>query len=104
MAFVLPSLPRYDMPITYGAVALRSSGYVLPNRPETQERYEWLATAIRKYKGQFFTLGSLTVTHSYAQLCANITPLSIEYRDAPKWMTDRELSVSGRFSDLLRPC
>jgi disulfide oxidoreductase YuzD len=36
----------------YGAVALRSSGYILPNRPETQERYEWLATAIRKYKGQ----------------------------------------------------
>src|SRR5690349_16941412 len=36
----------------YGAVALRSSGYILPNRPDTQERYEWLATAIRKYKGQ----------------------------------------------------
>jgi hypothetical protein len=36
----------------YGAIALRSSGYILPNRPETQERYEWLATAIRKYKGQ----------------------------------------------------
>jgi hypothetical protein len=34
--------------------------------------------------------------------CANITPLFIEYRDAPKWITDRELSVSGRFSDLLR--
>lgn len=36
----------------YGAVALRSSGYILPNRSDTQERYEWLATAIRKYKGQ----------------------------------------------------
>ena len=36
----------------YGAVALRSSGYILPNRPETQERFEWLATSIRKYKGQ----------------------------------------------------
>jgi len=36
----------------YGAIALRTSGYLLPNRADTQERFEWLATAIRKYKGQ----------------------------------------------------
>jgi len=36
----------------YGALALRSSGYVLPNNPATQEKLEWLATAIRNYKGQ----------------------------------------------------
>src|SRR5690349_14525972 len=36
----------------YGAVPLRTSGYLLPNRPENQERFEWLATAIRKYKGE----------------------------------------------------
>src|SRR5260370_29327963 len=36
----------------YGMLALRSSGYVLPNTPGTQERMEWLATAIRAYKGQ----------------------------------------------------
>ncbi len=36
----------------YGALALRTSGYLLPNTPENQERFEWLATAIRKYKGQ----------------------------------------------------
>jgi hypothetical protein len=36
----------------YGALALRTSGYLLPNTPENQERLEWLATAIRKYKGQ----------------------------------------------------
>ena len=36
----------------YGALALRSSGYVLPNRPANQEKLEWLATAIRNYKGQ----------------------------------------------------
>src|SRR5690242_10880695 len=35
----------------YGALPLKSSGYLLPNKPETQERFEWLATAIRKYKG-----------------------------------------------------
>jgi hypothetical protein len=36
----------------YGMLALRSSGYVLPNTPVNLERMEWLATAIRTYKGQ----------------------------------------------------
>ena len=36
----------------YGALPLRTSGYLLPNTPENQERLEWLAAAIRKYKGQ----------------------------------------------------
>ena len=36
----------------YGMLALRSSGYVLPNTAANQERMEWLATAIRTYKGQ----------------------------------------------------
>jgi hypothetical protein len=36
----------------YGMLALRSSGYVLPNSAANQERMEWLATAIRTYKGQ----------------------------------------------------
>lgn len=36
----------------YGALPLRSSGYVLPNHATNQERFEWLAAAIRKYKGE----------------------------------------------------
>jgi len=36
----------------YGMLPLRSSGYVLPNSAVNQERMEWLATAIRSYKGQ----------------------------------------------------
>src|SRR6266581_5133764 len=36
----------------YGMLALRSSGYVLPYSAINQERMEWLATAIRTYKGQ----------------------------------------------------
>ncbi len=36
----------------YGTLPLPTSGYLLPNTPENQERLEWLATAIRKYKGQ----------------------------------------------------
>jgi hypothetical protein len=36
----------------YGALPLRTSGYLLPNTAANQERFEWLATAIRKYRGQ----------------------------------------------------
>src|SRR6202051_151483 len=36
----------------FGMLALRSSGYVLPNTCANQERMEGLATAIRTYKGQ----------------------------------------------------
>ena len=36
----------------YGAVPLGNSGYLLPNNATNQERFEWLATAIRKYAGE----------------------------------------------------
>src|SRR5262249_42727962 len=36
----------------FGVLPLRSSGYVLPNSAMNQERMEWLASAIRSYKGQ----------------------------------------------------
>src|SRR6266481_5707641 len=35
----------------YATVALGNSGYLLPNKPVNEERFQWLATAIRKYKG-----------------------------------------------------
>src|SRR5215831_1331311 len=35
----------------YGAMALPASGYVLPNNPVNQERFEWLATSIRSSRG-----------------------------------------------------
>jgi hypothetical protein len=36
----------------YGAVPLGNSGYLLPSTATNQERFEWLATAIRKYAGE----------------------------------------------------
>lgn len=36
----------------YGAVPLGNSGYLLPSSLANQERFEWLATAIRKYAGE----------------------------------------------------
>jgi hypothetical protein len=35
----------------YGTVPLGNSGYLLPNNPVNEERFQWLATAIRRYKG-----------------------------------------------------
>ncbi|HSM88125.1 MAG TPA: chromate resistance protein ChrB domain-containing protein [Candidatus Limnocylindrales bacterium] len=35
----------------FGALALRTSGYLLPNTAGNQERFEWLAASIRKHKG-----------------------------------------------------
>lgn len=36
----------------YGAVRLGNSGYLLPSDPTNQERFEWLATIIRKHAGE----------------------------------------------------
>src|SRR5215471_19775086 len=36
----------------YGALSLASGGYLLPNTRPTLEHFEWLAVAIRKFKGQ----------------------------------------------------
>jgi len=35
----------------FGTVPLGNSGYLLPNSPVNEERFEWLATEIRKYEG-----------------------------------------------------
>jgi len=35
----------------YGSVPLGNSGYLLPSNPVNEERFQWLATAIRRYKG-----------------------------------------------------
>jgi len=36
----------------YGALPLQSGGHVLPNTASALEHFEWLATMIRKFKGQ----------------------------------------------------
>jgi hypothetical protein len=36
----------------FGSIPLRNAGYVLPNNPVNQERFEWLATAIRSFEGE----------------------------------------------------
>jgi hypothetical protein len=36
----------------YGTVPLGNSGYLLPNNPANEERFQWLGAAIRKYGGE----------------------------------------------------
>ena len=36
----------------YGTVPLGNSGYLLPSSPANEERFQWLATSIRKYGGE----------------------------------------------------
>jgi hypothetical protein len=36
----------------FGAIAFRNAGSLLPNTPENQERFEWLARAIRASRGK----------------------------------------------------
>src|SRR5882762_2230317 len=36
----------------YGAIQLKTSAYVLPDRPEHYERFQWLATEIKESGGE----------------------------------------------------
>jgi hypothetical protein len=36
----------------FGSIPFRNAGSLLPNTPENQERFEWIATAIRASKGE----------------------------------------------------
>lgn len=53
----------------YGAIALGNSGYLLPNRPVTRERFQWLSNTIRSYRGEASVLEVQSVDNlSKAQL------------------------------------
>jgi hypothetical protein len=55
----------------YGTVPLGNSGYLLPNNPVNEERFQWLATAIRKYKGDASIVGVQSIDNlSTPQLVA----------------------------------
>ncbi len=77
----------------YGALPLRSSGYVLPSTPANQEKLEWLATAIRNYKGQ----ASLVQVQSFDDLPdKKIGQLFTEARASDYEKLLRELKSTAR--------
>src|ERR1700732_2880514 len=58
----------------YGCGPLGNSGYLLPNTLVNQERFEWLAQAIRKYAGEASVVGVQSIDNlSTPQLVARFT-------------------------------
>jgi hypothetical protein len=50
----------------YGAIPLRGSGYLLPKTPLNEERFQWIATEIRKHKGEGSVLEVLRVNNLHS--------------------------------------
>src|ERR1700730_14562642 len=72
----------------YGCVPLGNSGYLLPNTLVNQERFEWLAQAIRKYAGEASVVSVQKIDNlSTPQLVARFT----EARDRDYQQLIREL-------------
>ncbi len=70
-----------------------TSGYLLPNTPENQERFEWLATAIRRYKGQ----ASVAQIHAMDDLPSNkLKEMFIAARSRDYEALIRDLRKAGR--------
>jgi len=67
----------------YGTVALGNSGYLLPNSSGNEERFAWLATAIRKYGGNASVVHVLSIDNlSTPHLIGRFTEArSKEYQD-----------------------
>jgi hypothetical protein len=58
----------------YGSVPLGNSGYLLPNTAVNQERFEWLAQAVRKYAGEASVVSVQSIDNlSTPQLVARFT-------------------------------
>jgi hypothetical protein len=58
----------------YGSVPLGNSGYLLPNSPINQERFEWLAQSIRKHAGEASVVSIQSIDNlSTAQLVTRFT-------------------------------
>jgi hypothetical protein len=84
----------------YGALALRSSGYVLPNTAANQEKLEWLATAIRNYKGQ----ASVVQVQAFDDLPdKSLRQLFVEARSRDYERLLREVKKIAALSHLRRP-
>jgi hypothetical protein len=98
----------------YGAVPLGNSGYLLPNNPTTQERFEWLATAIRKYAGEASVVKVQSIdnlstpqligrfaearAHEYQELIRDLQGFSIvpSHKRAPRALS----RLRGRFREI----
>jgi hypothetical protein len=67
----------------YGTIPLGNSGYLLPSAPVTEERFQWLAAAIRKYGGDASVVHVTSIDNiSTAQLVGRFSEARTrEYRE-----------------------
>src|SRR5260370_22553252 len=72
----------------YGTVPLGNSGYLLPGRPVNEERFQWLATAIRKYGGD------ASIVHVGSINNISTPQLSRPFEEAPP-RGDQDVSHEG---------
>jgi hypothetical protein len=81
----------------YGSVPLGNSGYLLPGNPVTEERFQWLATAIRKYGGDASIVRVQSIDNiSNPQLIARFAEARTrEYQELIRQLKE--------FSDMPRP-
>ena len=86
----------------YGVVTLGSSGYLLPNGPDNQERFEWLAAAVRDYGGSASVVAVQGIDNlPERQLIKNFREARArEYREVIKELT--KLSTPGQHKRLRR--
>lgn len=65
----------------FGSVPFRNAGYILPNHPLHQERFEWLATAIRGYGGDASVLQIRSIDEASPSLQQEVFRLarSVDY-------------------------
>ena len=86
----------------YGAVTLGNSGYLLPNGPDNQERFEWLASAVRDYGGSASVVEVQGIDNlSDRQLVKNFREARArEYREIIKSLT--KLSTPSQHKRLKR--
>jgi hypothetical protein len=84
----------------YGTLALPSSGYLLPNNSVNHERMEWLAAAIRTYKGQ----ASVVEVQRFDDLpAAQLKKLFVEARSRDYQQLLREAKKVLELSPARRP-
>ena len=81
----------------YGTVALGNSGYLLPKNPVNEERFQWLATAIRKYGGD------ASIVHVQAIDNISTPQLTGRFAEARAREYQELIRQLQEFSDMPRP-
>jgi hypothetical protein len=88
----------------FGSIPFRNAGSLLPNTPENQERFEWLATAIRASKGE----ASILQIQSIDDVSAEALPdqfrkvRATEYTELIKDLQKLKPSAKGPSAQVLR--